>query len=118
MRPPSKAFWIRTAFGLLLAAASAILLTLSFPPYGLWPLIWIGFAPMLVAQFRVLPPGLSSLASAIAIGGWLGGYFLPIFAGTGLPITWLPLIIAVITFFTDNGMRAVPERTGHRWFVP
>ncbi len=118
MKLSPKAFWIRTGGGIALAAASAILLTLSFPPYGLWLLIWIGFAPMLVAQFRVLPPNLSSLASAIAIGGWLGGYILPIFAGTGLPITWLPLIIAVITFFTDKGMRAFHERTGYRWFVP
>jgi len=39
---------------------------------------------MLVAQFRVMPRKVSSLASAIAIGGWLGGYLTPIFAGNGL----------------------------------
>jgi len=79
-----KSSWIRIGSGILLSVVSAILLTLSFPPYNLWPLIWVGFVPMLVAQFRVMPRKVSSLASAIAIGGWLGGYLTPIFAGNGL----------------------------------
>jgi len=79
-----KSSWIRIGSGILLSVVSAILLTLSFPPYNLWPLIWVGLVPMLVAQFRVMPRKVSSLASAIAIGGWLGGYLTPIFAGNGL----------------------------------
>lgn len=63
-----------------------ILLILSFPPYNQWPLIWVGFVPMMIAQFRVLPRRASSLASAVTIGGWLGGYLTPIFAGSGLYI--------------------------------
>ncbi len=117
MKPSTRLFWIRTAAGVLLSILSAVLLTLAFPPYGLWPFIWLGFVPMLVAQYRLLPPRISSLASAITVGGWLGGYFLPIFAGSGLPIAWLPLVIAVLTFFTDKGMRAFHDRTGYRWFV-
>lgn len=112
-----KNIWLRIGFGILLSVVSAILLTLSFPPYNLWPFIWIGFVPMLVAQFRVLPRRVSSLASAIAIGGWLGGYLTPIFAGSGLYMTWLPLLIAGISYLTDSGVRAFHERTGYRWFV-
>jgi apolipoprotein N-acyltransferase len=117
MHESNRHFWLRLGVGLLLAAVSAIMLTLSFPPYSLWPLIWISFVPMLVAQFRVMPRKVSSLASAIAIGGWLGGYLTPIFAGSGIYMAWLPLLIAVITYFTDSGVRAFHERTGYRWFV-
>jgi len=110
-------FWVRTAIGVALAAASAVLLTLAFPPYGLWPLVWVAFIPMLVAQFRVMPRKISSLASAIAIGGWLGGYLTPIFAGNGIYMAWLPLLIAGISYLADSGVRAFHERTGYRWFV-
>lgn len=116
--PPRNNVWLRLGSGMLLSVFSAILLMLSFPPYNLWPLIWVGFVPMLVAQFRVMPRRVSSLASAIAIGGWLGGYLTPIFAGSGLYITWLPLLIAGISYLTDSGVRAFHERTGYRWFVP
>jgi apolipoprotein N-acyltransferase len=112
-----KHFWLRIGGGILLSVVSAILLTLSFPPYHVWPFIWVGFVPMLVAQFRVMPRRFSSLASAITVGGWLGGYLTPIFAGGGLYMTWLPLLIAVISYLTDSGVRAFHERTGYRWFV-
>lgn len=113
-----KNIWLRIGIGILLSIVSAILLMLSFPPYDLWPLIWVGFVPMMVAQFRVLPRRVSSLASAITIGGWLGGYLTPIFAGSGLYMTWLPLLIAGISYLADSGVRAFHERTGYRWFVP
>ncbi|MCS7060445.1 MAG: nitrilase-related carbon-nitrogen hydrolase [Anaerolineae bacterium] len=109
--------WLRIVIGVLLALASAGLLTLAFPPYGLWPLIWVGFVPMLIAQFRVMPRRVSSLAPAIAIGGWLGGYLMPIFSGSGTYMVWLPLLIGGITLFASSGERAFHERTGYRWFV-
>ncbi len=118
MNTPKKSIWLRAAMGILLSVVSAILLTLSFPPYDLWPLIWIGFIPMMIAQFRVLPRRVSSLASAIAIGGWLGGYLTPIFAGSGLYMTWLPLVIAGVSYLADSSVRAFHERTGYHWFVP
>ncbi len=107
MPTSNKNFWLRLGVGILLAGLSAIMLTLSFPPHSLWPLVWISFIPMLVAQFRVMPRKVSSLAPAIAIGGWLGGYLTPIFAGSGIYMAWLPLLIAVITYFTDSGVRAL-----------
>lgn len=96
---------------------SAILLTLSFPPYDLWPLIWVGLVPTLVAQYRIMPANLSSLASAVAIGGWLGGYMIPIFGGSGTYMAALPLIITVIILFADKGNRAFHERARYRWFI-
>jgi apolipoprotein N-acyltransferase len=117
MSPSPRTFWIRLGIGTTLSVLSAVLLTLSFPPYSLWPLIWVAFIPMLVAQFRVMPRKISSLASAIAIGGWLGGYLTPIFAGNGIYMAWLPLLIAAISYLADSGVRAFHERTDYRWFV-
>ena len=117
MNLPGKKVWLRAGIGLLLAICSAVLLTLSFPPYDLWPFIWVAFIPMMVAQFRVMPRKISSLAPAIAVGGWLGGYLTPIFAGSGLYMAWLPLLIAGIIYLTDGGVRAFHERTDYRWFV-
>src|SRR5512143_3667790 len=63
---------LRFIFGLLLAALSAGLLLLSLPPYGFWPAALIGLAPMLFAQYRILPPRLANFAPAIGIGGFIG----------------------------------------------
>lgn len=65
-----QTLWERTFIGVVLAASSALLLTLAFPPYNLWPLIWIGFVPMLLAQYRLMPARLASLAprSPLAVG--------------------------------------------------
>ncbi len=118
MKPEPRArFWIRLTVGILLAVLSAVLLTLAFPPHALWPLIWVGFVPMLIAQYRVMPSKLSSLASAVTVGGWLGGYLVPIFAGSGVYMTWLPLIIGAIILIADSGVRPFNERTGYRWFI-
>jgi apolipoprotein N-acyltransferase len=117
MKNRSPQFWKRLVLGLALAVASAALLTLAFPPYNLSLIIWVGFIPMLVAQYRVLPAKISSLASAIAIGGWLGGYLVPIFGGTGSFMAWLPLVIGLIILLMDKNKRAFHERSKFRWFV-
>ncbi len=71
---------------------------LAFPPYEIWPLAFIGFIPVLLAQYRIMPPKLSSLASAAAIGIWLQGYLGPVFAPIGTFMVWLAL--AGLAFFT------------------
>src|SRR5688500_5416989 len=55
--------------GLLLAAGTLLLVALAFPPVGWWPLSWVAFDPMVVAQHRVLPAGRSGLAVGLGIGG-------------------------------------------------
>jgi len=117
MKNRSPQVWKHLILGLALALTSAALLTLAFPPYNLWPLIWVGFIPMLVAQYRLMPQKLSSLAPAVAIGGWLGGYLVPIFGGSGSYMAWLPLVIGFIILLTDKNKRAFHERSGYRWFV-
>ncbi len=107
----------RTITGLMLAALSAALLTLAFPPYDLWPLIFVGLVPMIVAQHRLLPRRLSGLALAIGIGGFFWGYFGGMFANGPWYMRWLPLIIAVAAALIGHGDRAFHERNGYRWFA-
>jgi apolipoprotein N-acyltransferase len=107
----------RSILGLLLAAGGAALLTLAFPPFSLGLLIWIGFVPMSVAQHRVLPERISSLAPAIAISGWLGALLVPAFGGKSWLMTALPLGIFVLVLATDRRKRAFHEGTAYRWFV-
>ena len=104
--------------GLVLSALSAVLLILAFPPFGIWPLIWVAFVPMLLAQYRILPPRLTSVAPAVSVGGWLAGYFIPIFAGSGSYMLALPLVIAVVGFLTERTNRRFHVATGYRWFIP
>jgi len=116
-QPISLSFRYRVPAGAVLALLTAALATLAFPPYGLWPLIWVAFVPMLLSQYRVLPGHLSSLAPAIAIGSFFGGYLVPIFGGTGSYMLWLPLAIGLVVLLTDRRNRAFHERTRYRWFV-
>src|SRR5512139_4055143 len=62
----------RIIAGLLLAALSAGLLLLALPPYGFLPFALIGLAPLLFAQYRILPLKIANLAPAIGIGGFIG----------------------------------------------
>jgi len=114
-----KTTTIRIATGLALAALSAAMLVLAFPPHNLWPLIWVGFVPLLLAQYRVLPPRWAALAPAVAYGSWMGVYFTQIFGlgrGAWYMQAW-PLIVAALAFVMGRGDRPFHERTGYRWFV-
>ncbi|HEY6472808.1 MAG TPA: hypothetical protein VIY26_07950, partial [Acidimicrobiales bacterium] len=69
--PAEGTGWARFVLGLALAGLSALLATWAFPPYGIWPLIFVAWVPMLVAQHRVLPRRWSWMAVAIGIGGYV-----------------------------------------------
>jgi apolipoprotein N-acyltransferase len=79
--------------------------------------VFIGFVPVLVAQYRIMPPKLTSLASATAIAVWLQGYLGPVFAPVGTFMAWLPLMAFVLSFLFDRGQRGFHDVTGYRWFV-
>jgi len=98
---------LRVALGCALAAASAVLLTFAFSPHRAWFFVWIGFAPMLVAQHRVLPARLSALAPAIGVGGFVAGCFGGVFpAGAAWYMKALPIVVGVIVFAGSSGQRA------------
>ena len=107
----------RIVLGLTLAALSAAMFTLAFPPYDLWPLVFVGLVPMVVAQHRVLPRRLSGLATGVGISGFFWGYFGDMFAGSVWYMRWLPLFIGVVAALVGGRDRAFHERTAYRWFV-
>jgi len=113
-------FTVRLLLGTALSVLSAGLLTLAMPPYGIWPLALLGLLPMILAQYRILPSYLSSMASAVTIGGLVGLYIMDAFLelpGAPWYMKGLPLIFGLVIFLTDRGTRAFHERTNYRWFV-
>jgi apolipoprotein N-acyltransferase len=114
----SGALALRIVLALVLSAASGVMLLLAFQPYGLWPLAWIGFVPYLIAQHRILPRRLSSLAPGVAIGIWLGAFFLRFFpVEAPLVLRYLGVLIGLGVLVGYTGERPFHERTGYRWFV-
>jgi apolipoprotein N-acyltransferase len=111
----------RIIVGLLLAALSAELLLLSLPPYGFWPFALIGLAPMLFAQYRLLPLRLANLAPALGIGGFIGlvivSHFPKAMIDAALFLKFLTPGVMLIVYLAESGSRRFHERTGFRWFV-
>ena len=107
----------RLVLGLILSISGGIAFILAFPPYEIWPLALFGFVPVLVAQHRIMPPKVSSLATGVGIGVWLQGYLGPVFAPVGTYMVWLPLAVFFLSTAIDRGDRSFHSRTGYRWFV-
>ncbi len=117
MRKLNESTPARVGMGLALSALAAGLLVLAFPPFNLWFLVWFSFVPYILAQYRVMPWGVSSLASAAFNGLWLWGYLGPVFGGSGNFMAYLPLIVAGISLLVDSGSRRFHARTSYRWFI-
>jgi apolipoprotein N-acyltransferase len=116
----AKRYWrtlFRSAIGLAMAASSGMLLTLAFPPYDRWPLIFVGLVPAVVAQHRIVPRRLSGLAFGLGLGSFYWGYFGPMFADQQTIMAWVPLFAAGIATAASSGDRAFHEHTRYRWFV-
>jgi apolipoprotein N-acyltransferase len=107
----------RFLLGILLSALSGVMLLLSFPPYGVWPLMWVGFVPYIFAQYRLMPFKWSSLAVALANLFWLGPFLARLF-GTevGFFFTFLGVWIALLNLLISKE-RHFNEITRHRWLV-
>jgi len=108
---------LRVLLGLLCAAAGGLAFVLAFPPFEIWPLIFIGWVLVLFAQFRLMPRKLGSLASALGLFVWLQGYLGRVFAPVGSYMAYLPLILSVFTLFAEMSLLRFHEKTGYRWFV-
>lgn len=116
---PQKAGAGRIAGGLALALLSAVLLFIMWDyTLGWWPLVIVGFVPMYIAAYRVLPRKLAPLAFAIAaFGYWLamfmqGGGVLPpaiVYGGT--------LLVAVLWGVISIWERKFTDRTNYKWFI-
>lgn len=108
---------LRLLLGSIMSAASGMLVVLAYPPFELWPLVFIGWIPMVFAAYRVMPERWSSLAAGIGIFTWLQGYLGPVFAGSGLFMEYLPLIAGAISFLTDMGLKRMANQTNNQLLV-
>src|SRR4051812_48608549 len=109
----------RVVAGLLLALLTPVLVGLANPPFGLWPLIFVAFVPMVIAQHTVVPRRLSGLAVGVAIGGTWAVYFSWGLAegGTALVYQLMPLYVVGIAAAIAWRSRRFHERTNYRWFL-
>lgn len=112
-----REFWARTIIGLALSVASAALITVAFAPYNLWALIWMGFVPGLLAQYRIMPKRIAWLAAGVYVGGFIQGYIGPVFADGVWFMKYLGPIIGAIVALASMGAIAFQERTHCCWFV-
>jgi len=106
----------RIAGGVTLSLTSGIMLTAAFAPYNVWPLIFVAFIPLIIAQYRVMPAKLSSLAPAVMIGTWLYLYFGPTFFPGGFMLA-LPAIGFAVDLLAKKRLRAFHEQTHYRWLI-
>lgn len=107
---------LRLAAGVLLSLLSGVLLTLSFAPYDAWPLIFVAFLPLILAQYRFMPARQTSLAPAVMIGTWLYLYFGPSFFAGGIMLA-LPAVGFLINLLAEKPVRSFHEATHYRWFI-
>jgi apolipoprotein N-acyltransferase len=105
--------------GLAVALATPVLVLLANPPVGIWPLIFVAFVPMLVAQHRVLPRRWSWLAPAVGVGGAYAVYFSPGLADGEVAFVYqlFPVYVAALAVLAAGRSRAFNERTGYRWLA-
>ncbi len=113
----AQAITVRFALGIALSAFSGALLLLAFPPYGLWPLMWVACVPYRYAQYRLFPLKWSSLAESTALLVWLGPFMARMFGmDNGIFFYLLGVFIAILVFFASRD-RHFQEVTGYRWFI-
>ncbi len=108
---------LRIALGVVLSAASGIMLLLAFPPYGYWWLAWIALVPGVYAQHRLFPPKWSSLGPGIYIMLWLGPYLARLFGPEYGPFfQFLGVLIGILVFLVQKEVH-FHQLTRYRWFV-
>ena len=108
---------LRMGLGVVLSALSGVMLLLAFPPYGIWPLVWIAFVPGVFAQHRLFPQKWSSLAPGIYMTLWLGPFLARLFGPANGPFfQYLGVLIGILIFFVQKEVK-FHQLTGYRWFI-
>ena len=107
---------VRLFIGLALSLLSGLMLTAAFAPYNAWPLVFVAFIPLIIAQFRVMPAKQTSLSPAVFIATFLYLYFGPSFFVGGFMLA-LPAIGFLINLLAEKKLRQFHEDTRYRWFV-
>jgi len=115
--PPSTAG--RTALGFGFSLLSALMLFLMWDSQAnAWPLVFVGFVPMFIAAYRLLPRRLAALAYGIAAFGYY--IALSLQAGGVLPlaaVVIIALVLALIWLGLGTFEKRFTERTDYKWFI-
>src|SRR5512143_1798451 len=98
-----KVISLRFVLGIILSVLSGVMLLLAFAPYNLWLLIWVGFVPQLIAEYRLMPARYARWAPGIAMTVWLWPMIARNFAGGPWYLVNMGLIIGVIVLLLSNG---------------
>lgn len=115
--PHDRNYGQRILVGIGLSTLGGMLFAFAFPPFDLWPLVFVGLVPMIFAQYRLMPEKLSGLAYGIGVGGFFGIYFAGIFASGPWFMRALPFVIGLVAMAASSRDRKFHQRTGFRWFV-
>lgn len=109
----------RIVLALAFALCSGLLATLAFPPFGAWPLIFVAFVPMVVAQHRIAPPRWSGVVIGLGVGAYFSGQLSNGLKQDSVAIVFqlFPLYVALVVTALAWGSRRFHECTGYRWFV-
>lgn len=104
--------------GVALSLLTVALVALAFPPFGVWPLIWVAFVPMVVAQHQVMPARFSGVALGIGIGGMFAVHLSPGLAdgNVSFVVQLWPLFVGALIAALGWRSRAFHARTGYRFF--
>jgi len=107
----------RLGLAIALALVSGGLATLAFPPFGLWPLIFVAFVPLAVAQHRVAPKGWGAAVFGLGVSAFLAGQLSKgLHEGDVAPVFELmPLYFGGIFALVAWRSRRFHARTGYRW---
>ena len=114
MKNSTRIFW-----GVSLGLLSALLYIFAFQPYSIWPLAFVVYVPMLVAEQRILPSRWSGLGRGVGIGVFLIVFLTALFGVNQVTGIFVGVagVIALISVLTAPKLRAFHERTGFRWFI-
>lgn len=110
---------VRLVAGVLLAASSGLIATLAFPRYEIWPLIFVAFVPLVIAQHRVLPLNWSPLAPGTTIGVYFAGQLSAGLADGN--VAWFiqlwPVYVGLLIAALCWPWRKFHARTQYRWLT-
>lgn len=109
----------RVVAGICLALLTPILVGLASSPVDLWPLIFVAFVPMVIAQHHVLPARLSGVAVGLGIGGAWAIIFSWGLTQVGVKVVYqlAPVYLAIVAAALAWRGRRFHERTNYRWFL-
>jgi apolipoprotein N-acyltransferase len=114
---PAEPRAARIAGALGLGLLSGVLATLAFPPFGLWPLIFIAFVPMIVGIHHVAPPRWGKVVLGLGVTVFIAGQLSPGLAEGEVAGVFqlLPLIFGLLFMAIAFRSQAFHARTGYRW---